>query len=183
MRIYYSFEPDMEKHKRVMEISRRWSPPEKGQLTNDKSSTNGNYSVAMLVEALHNKTLMYVTQNSVMQNTFKHLADNTNSIGPYGIEALMILNANDDLNEQELEKLIRLLKLNMNTDDDKEEKEMIPVPSITPEYRRKRFSILNANSTGFIKPENLNESYTPIVDGSFDIINGKNILFVIDFSL
>ena len=133
-----------------MAISRRWSPPEKGDLTDDKSSTNVNYSVAMLVEALHNITLMDVTEDSVMQNTFKNLADNTNSIGPYGIEALMILNGNDELSEQELEKLIKLLKLNIKAEVDNEEKEMIPFPSITPEYRRKRFSISKVNSTGFI---------------------------------
>ena len=63
-----------------MAISRRWSPPEKGDLTDDKSSTNGNYSVAMLVEAFHNITLMDVTEDSVMQNTFKNLADNTTQL-------------------------------------------------------------------------------------------------------
>ena len=166
----------MEKHKRVMEISRRWSTPEKDQLIDDKLSTNGNFSVDMLIEALNNLTSMNVTQNPVMQNTLKHLADNTNSIGPYGIEALMILNGNDDLKEKELEKLIRLLKLNLNTEDDKEEKEMIPNPSINPEYRRKRFSISNANSTGSINPENIKDSYTPTVDVSFNISKGKNNL-------
>ena len=173
----------MEKHKRVMKISRRWSSPEKDQSLNDKSSTNGTFSVEMLIEALHNLTSMDITENPMMQNTFKHLADNTNSIGSYGIEALMILKGNDELNEQELQKLIRLLKLNMRTEEDVEEIEMIPDPSITPKYRRKRFSILNANSTGFIKQESLNESYTPIVDGSFSIINGKNNLSVIDSSI
>ena len=166
----------MEKHKRVMEISRRWSPPERDQLIDGKLSTNGNFSVDMLIEALNNLTSMNVTQNSVMQNTFKHLADNTNTIGPYGKEALMILNGKEDLKEKELEKLIRLLKLNMNTKDEKEEKEMIPAPSITPEYRRKRFSILKANSTGFINPGNLKKSYTSTVDGSFYVSNGKNNL-------
>ena len=119
----------MEKHKRVMEISRRWSPPEKDQLLNDKSSTNGNFSLDKLIEALHNLTSMNFTQNK----------------------------------------------------EDKEEKETIPVPSLTPEYRRKRFSISKANSTGFINPENLNESYTSTVDGSFNISNCKNNSFVIDF--
>ena len=120
----------MEKHKRVMEISRRWSPPEKDQLLNDKSSTNGNFSLDMLIEALHNLTSMNFTQNPV-----------------------------------------------------KVEKETIPVPSLTPEYRRKRFSISKANSTGFINPENLNESYTSTVDGSLNISNRKNNLFVIGFLL
>ena len=157
-----------------MEISRRWSPPEKSQLIDDKVSTIGNFSFDMLIEALHNLTSMDFTQNPVMQNSSKQRADNTNSIGPYGI---------DELNEQELEKLIKQLKHNMKIEEEKEEKEMIPVPSITPEYRRKRFSISKANSTGFINQENLNESNTPTVDGSFDISNGKNNLFVIDFSL
>ena len=62
----------------------------------------------------------------------------------------MILNGNDELSEQELEKLIKLLKLNIKAEVDNEEKEMIPFPSITPEYRRKRFSISKVNSTGFI---------------------------------
>ena len=166
-----------------MEISRRWSPPEKGQLIDDKSSTNGNFSIDMLIEALHNLSSMDFTQNPFMQNAFKPPADNSNSIGPYGIESLKILNGNDDMNEQELEKMIKLLELNMKTEEDKEEKEMIPVPSITPEYRTKRFSVLNANSTGFINPENLNESYTPTLDVSVNMRNGKNKLFVIDLSL
>ena len=157
-----------------MEISRRWSPPEKSQLIDDKVSTIGNFSFDMLIEALHNLTSMDFTQNPVMQNSSKRLADDTNSIGPYGI---------DELNEQELEKLIKQLKHNMKIEEDKEEKEMIPVPSITPEYRRKRFSISKANSTGFINLENLNESFTPTVDSPFDISNGKNSLFVIDFLL
>ena len=114
-----------------MEISRRWSPPEKDQLLNDKSSTNGNFSLDKLIEALHNLTSMNFTQNK----------------------------------------------------EDKEEKETIPVPSLTPEYRRKRFSISKANSTGFINPENLNESYTSTVDGSLNISNRKNNLFVIGFLL